>query len=142
MNNEEEKVAKEEVENNTLDNDIIEEVENKEDSIEDTITEEINITEEISEEIAVKEIKDLPVEGTNKRSFVAMLGANIIDQCICVLAAMVVVLVITFVLPFMGYRVANSAMIILIVYIIINILYTTILQSTKTGKTLGGKIFK
>lgn len=141
MNNEEEKVVKEEGENNVLNNDI-EEVENKVDNIDETITEETEVTEEVSKDVVEEEISSVPMEATKKRSFIAILGANIIDQCICILAAMVLVLIITFVLPFMGYRVANSAMIILIVYIVVNILYTTILQGTKSGKTLGGKIFK
>lgn len=141
MNNEEEKVVKEEVEIDTQDNDI-EKVENKEDNIEDIITEEVNVSEEVSNGIVEEEIEAFKEEGIKKRSFISFLGANIIDQCICVLLSMVIVLVITFVLPFMGYRVANSSMIILIVYIVVNILYTTILQNTKAGKTFGSKIFK
>lgn len=121
MNNEEEKVVVEDLENNIENTNIV-----------DDFTEEaVATTEEVVE---VKEVK--------KPGVMAHLGSNIIDQCICLIISMALVFAVAFILPFAGYRVANTAMVMVAVYIVVNILYTTIMESSKSGKTFGKKIFK
>lgn len=107
--------------------------------------EDINVSdEEVNNNLEVEkeESQFKRTRRVKKPSFIAFLGANILDQCVCIIISMVIAFIITFVLPYMGYRVSNSAMMVLMIYIVVNIFYNTILEASKKGTTFGKRIIK
>ena len=69
-----------------------------------------------------------------------MLVAQVIDQIIIILISLMIVFIFAAILSFAGYYIISVASVLLIAYIIINILYRTIMKASPLGETLGGKL--
>lgn len=121
MDNKEEIVDNEDINNN----------ENKDDKIVGTIEEDNSIEENDSD----KEIK----EDGKAVKFIKRLLAATIDQIVVIAIALLLLLVFDFILKLIGFYIAERQPMFLIIYVITNILYSTICESTNLGRTIGKK---
>ena len=121
MDNKEEIVDNEDINNN----------ENKDDKIVGTIEEDNSIGENDSD----KEIK----EDGKAVKFIKRLLAATIDQIVVIAIALLLLLVFDFILKLIGFYIAERQPMFLIIYVITNILYSTICESTNLGRTIGKK---
>ena len=138
----------------------------KQDTVENVIEEELNDKIEVNNEEEMKNTStDIKVEETldeSKNSNKEILGDNveenekvedgknlvflkrvlsgIIDQVISIAIALVLLLVFNLVLKIFGFYIVEREPIFAIIYVITNILYTPICNSSKLGKTIGLKI--
>lgn len=135
MDNSNEKVV-----NTELQNDINEGDENTQKNSAEIVNQEADTVKE--ETIETEEEVEEGISNEHKKGFFYNLGGIIIDQCICLLVSMGLVLLLHFLLPSFGYQISNASMMTLAIYVIINILYSAVLLSTKNGKTVGSMIFK
>lgn len=99
--------------------------------------EEIEIINE--EENKVVE-ENLSTEIANENNFIKRFLSATMDQIITLALALVLLLLFDGILRLTGFYVAERQPIFLVVYIITNILYTSICESTKLKKTIGKKI--
>lgn len=121
MDNKEEIVDNEDINNN----------ENKDDKIVGGIEEDNSIEENDTD----KEIK----EDGKAVKFIKRLLAATIDQIVVIAIALLLLLVFDFILKLIGFYIAERQPMFLIVYVITNILYSTICESTNLGRTIGKK---
>jgi len=138
----------------------------KQDTVENVSEEELNDKIEVNNEDEMKNTStDIKVEETldeSKNSNKEILGDNveenekvedgknlvflkrvlsgIIDQVISIAIALVLLLVFNLVLKIFGFYIVEREPIFAIIYVITNILYTPICNSSKLGKTIGLKI--
>jgi len=138
----------------------------KQDTVENVSEEELNDKIEVNNEEEMKNTStDIKVEETldeSKNSNKEILGDNveenekvedgknlvflkrvlsgIIDQVISIAIALVLLLVFNLVLKIFGFYIVEREPIFAIIYVITNILYTPICNSSKLGKTIGLKI--
>lgn len=138
----------------------------KQDTVENLSEEELNDKIEVNNEEEMKNTStDIKVEETldeSKNSNKEILGDNveenekvedgknlvflkrvlsgIIDQVISIAIALVLLLVFNLVLKIFGFYIVEREPIFAIIYVITNILYTPICNSSKLGKTIGLKI--
>jgi len=94
------------------------------------------VDEENKEEIQVEVVEK------KKCGCGSKLGANIIDQAICLGVSFVLLYAFNIIIKFFGYRVADKIAVFLVIYVLFNVLYGVILESTKLRKTIGKSIFK
>ncbi|MBS6500816.1 MAG: RDD family protein [Clostridium sp.] len=71
--------------------------------------------------------------------FIKRLLAATIDQIVAIAFALLLLLVFDFLLKFVGFYIAQRQPMFLVIYVITNILYSTICESTKLGRTIGKK---
>ncbi|GEM_PF-1369710 len=104
-----------------------------------------SIEQEESEEIInfnlEEEEEDKKVE-VRKSGFMSKLGANLIDQGINLAISFVLLHLFNIILLAFGYQVSDKAQVFLIIYAILNVLFTIILESTKLKKSIGKAILK
>lgn len=129
-----------------------ENIKNNSDNIEDKIeTEETEIKNEEESKEASGDTKPLEEdeletesEETNAKSgrFIAKLGANIIDQGISLIISFGLLYLLNVILIPFGYKVGDKVLTFLVIYVIVNILYSIIVEATKLKKTIGKSILK
>lgn len=78
----------------------------------------------------------------NKNSFLKRFGAKIIDEFITLGLSSLILVVVDFLMRKAGYMFTMPAVMLIIIYFIVNILYMPILESTKLKKTVGQLLFK
>lgn len=71
--------------------------------------------------------------------FIKRLLAATIDQIVAIAFALLLLLIFDFLLKFVGFYIAQRQPMFLVIYVITNILYSTICESTKLGRTIGKK---
>lgn len=126
LNNEEIIIEKQETVNETNDTVISEElIEN--DNLDQNVIEEMLTVEEIHEDS--KGIK-----------FLKRLLSSIMDQIIVVAMSLLAIVLFDLILKVFGFYVAERQPIFLIIYVIVNILYYPICESTKLKNTIGKKV--
>ena len=126
LNNEEIIIEKQEIVNETNDTVISEElIEN--DNLDQNVIEEMLTVEEIHEDS--KGIK-----------FLKRLLSSIMDQIIVVAMSLLAIVLFDLILKVFGFYVAERQPIFLIIYVIVNILYYPICESTKLKNTIGKKV--
>lgn len=126
LNNEEIIIEKQETVNETNDTVISEElIEN--DNSDQNVIEEMLTVEEIHEDS--KGIK-----------FLKRLLSSIMDQIIVVAMSLLAIVLFDLILKVFGFYVAERQPIFLIIYVIVNILYYPICESTKLKNTIGKKV--
>ncbi|WP_346940577.1 RDD family protein [uncultured Clostridium sp.] len=133
-------------ENIKSENDIIEEENITEETIVET-QENMEATLENVEELEkIDEVEEVQEssneENKNKSGFLAKLGASIIDQGISLLASFVLLYLFNLILMPFGYKVGDKVSVFLVIYVIVNILYGIIMESTKLRRTIGKAILK
>lgn len=130
MCNEEEMVNNEKVNNENLNEHLEGDNINVNDDNKDieTVEEDNNIEEN-------EEVK----EDSKVVKFIKRLLAATIDQIVAIALALLLLLVFDFLLKFVGFYIAERQPMFLIIYVITNILYTPICESTKLGRTIGKK---
>lgn len=126
LNNEEIIIEEQETVNETNDTVISEElIEN--DNLDQNVIEEMLTVEEIHEDS--KGIK-----------FLKRLLSSIMDQIIVVAMSLLAIVLFDLILKVFGFYVAERQPIFLIIYVIVNILYYPICESTKLKNTIGKKV--
>lgn len=98
--------------------------------------------DKVSQDKVVKKNLHNGVSTSKRVPFPAALIANVVDQIIIAVISIVVVFVLNFIMQFAGYYVAQKLQMFLIIYIICNILYTALFESSKSFATPGKKLFK
>lgn len=91
------------------------------------------------------EEKDVVVEGIEeeieeKKGVVRELLAGVVDQIIVMASSLVVLLVFNLILKIFGYYVVEKQPMFLIIYVIINIIYSPICKKFKLKETVGRKV--
>lgn len=99
--------------------------------------------EELNKDIEVTE-EDNAINGEVKEDgkavkFIKRLLAATIDQIVAIAFALLLLLIFDFLLKFVGFYIAQRQPMFLVIYVITNILYSTICESTKIGRTIGKK---
>lgn len=97
-------------------------------AIEETVTEEDN--EVIQEQPDVKKIP-----------FLNSLSAVISDEAIIGIISLVLLYLGDFLLKYAGYAITQKVSMLFIIFVVVSVLYTSISEATKSGKTLGKKFF-
>lgn len=99
--------------------------------------------EELNKDIEVTEednaINEEVKEDGKAVKFIKRLLAATIDQIVAIAFALLLLLVFDFLLKFVGFYIAQRQAMFLVIYVITNILYSTICESTKLGRTIGKK---
>jgi hypothetical protein len=99
--------------------------------------------EELNKDIEVTEednaINEEVKEDGKAVKFIKRLLAATIDQIVAIAFALLLLLVFDFLLKFVGFYIAQRQPMFLVIYVITNILYSTICESTKLGRTIGKK---
>lgn len=146
MNNKEKKVTLEEniaeveeatneevIEETTVTEENVEEVTNIED-----FTEEINNTEETTD---IKELTEVK-EKKKKSPVVRSILVGIVDQLVSMSCAVILLFITNLILNLVGYRVKSEELItmILVMYVVVNIFYSTGCKVCKFEGTVGSKI--
>ena len=127
LNNEENIIKEEtvtEVENNDL---VINEEVVKNDNLDQNVIEEMLTVEEVQEDS--KTIK-----------FLKRILASVADQIIAIALSLASIVLFDLILRLFGLYIADRQPMFLIIYVIVNILYSPICESTKLGKTIGKKV--
>lgn len=138
MNNENEDVKK--------DNEVSKEeevIEILDNANEDEVLESQEVIFDEEEQVIAKEELEIK-EGSKKSSFGMKLLASLLDQLFCAGTSVIILFVISVIIRMVGYRfvlIGNYSMFI-IIYIIMNILYVPILESTKMKNTFGKSFLK
>ncbi|MCM0648849.1 RDD family protein [Clostridium swellfunianum] len=105
-----------------------------ENNIEQKETAEEQITSEEAVEVSVNEEV---VETEAKDSFAKRLGAVIVDQAVIGVISVALLFIFDAILKAAGYAVAQKGSMLLIFFIATSILYTSIVETAKSGKTIG-----
>lgn len=111
-----------------------------ENNIEQKETAEEQITSEeaveVSENVEMS-VNEEVVETEAKDSFAKRLGAVIVDQAVIGVISVVLLFIFDAILKAAGYAVAQKGSMLLIFFIATSILYTSIVETAKSGKTIG-----
>lgn len=113
------------------------------DNGEELVNNEVINNEELNKDIEVTE-EDNAINGEVKEDgkavkFIKRLLAATIDQIVAIAFALLLLLIFDFLLKFVGFYIAQRQPMFLVIYVITNILYSTICESTKLGRTIGKK---
>ena len=84
--------------------------------------------------------KDESKEDSKGIKFAKRIFTTIVDQIISLSIALILLMVFDYILKLVGLYVAERQPMFLIVYIIVNIIYAPICESTRLKKTIGRKI--
>lgn len=99
--------------------------------------------EELNKDIEVTE-EDNAINGEVKEDgkvvkFIKRLLAATIDQIVAIAFVLLLLLIFDFLLKLVGFYIAQRQPMFLVIYVITSILYSTICESTKLGRTIGKK---
>ncbi|AOR22697.1 RDD family protein [Clostridium taeniosporum] len=95
-----------------------------------------------SEELLTEEKKeDNSNVEKNKPSLLKRIFAGVIDQVVTLAISGLLLIVFDFIIKFIGYMVAMPLGILIIFYFIINVIYISLMDSTKSGQSIGKRIF-
>lgn len=103
------------------------------------------VKEEIKEIETAEEIVEETVEETKKEEdskalkFFKRILAGVVDQIISIALALLLIIVTDLVLKLFGFYIAEREPMFLIMYVIVNIVYSPICTSTKLKDTIGRK---
>ncbi|GFZ31128.1 hypothetical protein CSC2_16540 [Clostridium zeae] len=105
------------------------------------------VIEQSTEDIVVREEKaDEKPQKADKANFFVRLIGNLMDQTIVLAVAVVLYFIFSKGLPLAGYMIiedtASKLGIFFIMYVISNVLLTSIIESTKLGTTFGKKLLR
>lgn len=99
--------------------------------------------EEKAEEVNIESVES--EDGINKEkkgpSLLKKLFSNILDQSLIIALSSILLIIFDFLIKFVGYMVVMPLGVLLIIYFIVNSLYSPIIKNSKLKKTLGEKIF-
>lgn len=113
------------------------------DNGEELVNNEVINNEELNKDIEVTEednaINEEVKEDGKAVKFIKRLLAATIDQIVAIAFALLLLLIFDFLLKFVGFYIAQRQPMFLVIYVITNILYSTICESTKLGRTIGKK---
>lgn len=117
-------------------------VENEEASTIDNTIEKTEVIEETPEEILEEEVlaEEIELENEVKPSFVKEILIGVVDQIVSLVAALVILFVFNLIIKIFGYYVAEKEPMFLIMYVIVNIIYSPICNKLKLKQTVGRKI--
>lgn len=116
-------------------------IENNDDDKELTIDQEMT-DEEVDMETTVEKVEGV-VEGVQKKAgFFPRLIAGFIDQTLLIALALGLLFLFDAILRLIGYYVVDRASIFFIIYVIVNVIYPSITESTKLDGTLGKWLLK
>jgi lipopolysaccharide/colanic/teichoic acid biosynthesis glycosyltransferase len=87
------------------------------------------------------ENEDIINEEVKEPSLLKKLFSNILDQSLIIALSSILLIIFDFLIKFVGYMVVMPLGVLLIIYFIVNSLYSPILKNTRIKKTLGEKIF-
>lgn len=126
--NNEENIIKEEMVTEVENNDVVESEEVVEnDNLDQNVIEEMLTVEEVHEDSKIVK-------------FLKRILASVADQIIAIALSLASIVLFDLILRLFGLYIADRQPIFLIIYVIVNILYSPICESTKLGKTIGKKV--
>ena len=124
-------------EENIIKEETVTEVENNDLVINEEVVENDNLDQNVIEEmLTVEEVQ----EDSKTIKFLKRILASVADQIIAVALSLVSIILFDLILRLFGLYIADRQPIFLIIYVIVNILYSPICESTKLGKTIGKKV--
>ena len=124
-------------EENIIKEETVTEVENNDLVINEEVVENDNLDQNVIEEmLTVEEVQ----EDSKTIKFLKRILASVADQIIAVALSLVSIILFDLILRLFGLYIADRQPMFLIIYVIVNILYSPICESTKLGKTIGKKV--
>jgi hypothetical protein len=115
-------------ENEVKEEEILEEQVIDEEAIEDSINE-AEETEEVQGKV-----------GEIKVSFIKSLGAIIVDEVVIGIISIILFYIFEALLRLSGYFISQKISMIFILFVIVSILYTSFMEASKAGQTVGKKL--
>jgi hypothetical protein len=112
-------------------------VEEKEILEEQVINEEA-VEERISETEETEEIQGGVVEP--KVSFIKNLSAIIVDEVVIGIISIILLYIFDALLKLGGYSISQKSSMLFLIFVVVSILYTSIMETAKAGKTVGKKL--
>lgn len=109
----------------------------------DATEEIVNTTEKNVEEILVEEIVEEIQEDkqdTKESTFIKEILVGAIDQMVSMVAALAILLVFNLILKIFGYYVAEKEPMFLIMYVLVNVIYSPVCKKFKFKSTVGQKL--
>lgn len=124
-------------EENIIKEETVTEVENNDVVVNEEVVEDNNLDQNVIEEmLTVEEVQ----EDSKIIKFLKRILASVADQIIAVALSLVSIVLFDLILRLFGLYIADRQPIFLIIYVIVNILYSPICESTKLGKTIGKRV--
>lgn len=124
-------------EENIIKEETVTEVENADIVTNEEAVENDNLDQNVIEEmLTVEEVQ----EDSKIIKFLKRILASVADQIIAVALSLVSIVLFDLILRLFGLYIADRQPIFLIIYVIVNILYSPICESTKLNKTIGKKV--
>lgn len=124
-------------EENIIKEETVTEVENNDVVVNEEVVEDNNLDQNVIEEmLTVEEVQ----EDSKIIKFLKRILASVADQIIAVALSLVAIVLFDLILRLFGLYIADRQPIFLIIYVIVNILYSPICESTKLKKTIGKKV--
>lgn len=112
----------------------------KEEQTDDTV-EAVEEEEADSEEELDSEDEETCSCQDKKLTFFRSFCASLIDEGVCLGAAYLLELLFNFIIKYIGYKVTDQLAIILIFFVTLKVLYTSIMESKFNGETIGKGLF-
>ena len=130
--NNEENIIKEEMVTEVENNDVV-----TNEEVNEEVVENDNLDQNVIEEmLTVEEVK----EDSKIVKFLKRILASVADQIIAVALSLISIVLFDLILRLFGLYIADRQPIFLIIYVIVNILYSPICESTKLNKTIGKRV--
>ena len=130
--NNEENIIKEEMVTEVENNDVV-----TNEEVNEEVVENDNLDQNVIEEmLTVEEVQ----EDSKTIKFLKRILASVADQIIAVALSLISIVLFDLILRLFGLYIADRQPMFLIIYVIVNILYSPICESTKLGKTIGKKV--
>ena len=124
-------------EENIIKEETVTEVENNDLVINEEVVENDNLDQNVIEEmLTVEEVQ----EDSKTIKFLKRILASVADQIIAVALSLVSIILFDLILRLFGLYIADRQPMFLIIYVIVNILYSPICESTKLNKTIGKRV--
>lgn len=101
--------------------------------------EKVKVSENMEENISLAE--DNINKEVKGHSFLKKLFSSILDQSLVIALSSILLIIFDFLIKFVGYMVVMPLGVLLIIYFIVNSLYSPIIKNSRLKKTLGEKIF-
>lgn len=128
----------------------IEKEEIKEEQLESEEAVEVSVNEEQLEgeeavEAIVNDEQETEVKSETKKSRVSFLksfSAVIVDEVIIGIISVIVLYIFDALLKLGGYFVAQRVGMLLLIFVVVSVLYTSIMEAGKQGKTVGKRLLK
>ena len=124
-------------EENIIKEETVTEVENNDVVINEEVVKNDNLDQNVIEEmLTVEEVQ----EDSKTIKFLKRILASVADQIIAIALSLASIVLFDLILRLFGLYIADRQPMFLIIYVIVNILYSPICESTKLGKTIGKKV--